>query len=156
MVALLADPRVTVEVIADGTHVHPAIYAEVSGRVGPHRSALVTDAMAAAAMSDGAYRLGSLAVTVTDGVARVAGTDTIAGSTATMDGLFRHAYAWSGPDEDLALLRAARQTSTNPARAVGAPPADLAPGSVADLVVLDPDLAVRAVMVAGAWVDGVG
>ena len=40
-------------------------------------------------MADGAYRLGPLAVDVVDGVARVAGTDTIAGSTATMDQVFR-------------------------------------------------------------------
>jgi N-acetylglucosamine-6-phosphate deacetylase len=83
VLALMQDPRVTVELITDGVHLHPALYREVSRSVGPHRVALVTDAMAAAGMPDGAYRLGSLAVDVVDGVAKVAGTDTIAGSTAT-------------------------------------------------------------------------
>ena len=47
-------------------------------------------------MADGGYRLGPLAVDVVDGVARVAGTDTIAGSTATMDRQFRFAVDHSG------------------------------------------------------------
>ena len=62
VVALLEDPRVTVELIADGVHLHPALYRQVSAGVGADRVALVTDAMAAAGMADGAYRLGSLAV----------------------------------------------------------------------------------------------
>ena len=93
VIALVEDPRVTVEVIADGVHVDGALYRHVSRSVGPDRLSLVTDAMAAAGMSDGAYRIGPLAVEVSDGVAHLAGTDTIAGSTATMDRLFRFAGA---------------------------------------------------------------
>ena len=81
----------TVELITDGVHVDPALYRHVTRSVGPDRVSLITDAMAAAGMADGAYRLGPLAVDVVDGVARVAGTDTIAGSTATMDCVFRFA-----------------------------------------------------------------
>ena len=67
-------PRVTVELITDGVHVDPALYRHVCRSVGPDRVSLVTDAMAAAGMADGRYRLGPLAVDVVDGVARVAGT----------------------------------------------------------------------------------
>ena len=63
---------------------------------GPDRVSLITDAMAATGMADGVYHLGPMAVDVVDGVARVAGTDTIAGSTATMDRLFRFAVEHSG------------------------------------------------------------
>ena len=90
----------TVELITDGVHLHPALYRDVSRSVGPDRVALVTDAMAAAGMADGAYRLGSLSVDVRDGIARVAGTDTIAGSTATMDHVFRYAVTNSGLPRD--------------------------------------------------------
>ena len=62
------------------------------------RVSLITDAMAATGMSDGRYELGPLGVDVVDGVARVAGTDTIAGSTATMDRVFRFAVQHSGLD----------------------------------------------------------
>ena len=152
VIALLEDPRVTVELITDGVHLHPALYRNVTGRVGPDRVALVTDAMAAAGMADGAYALGSLAVDVVGGVARVAGTDTIAGSTATMDHVFRYAIANSGLPRDDALLAAVRQSSVNPARVLGLPAAGLAVGGAADLVVLDAQLIVAGVLHRGSWV----
>ena len=113
---------------------------------------LVTDAMAATGMADGVYHLGPLAVDVVDGVARVAGTDTIAGSTATMDRVFRFAVHHSGLPRDEALMLAVRQASINPARALGLPDAGLVPGATADLVVLDSDLAVAGVLRRGSWV----
>ena len=153
VIALLEDPRVTVELITDGVHVDPALYRHVSSSAGPDRVSLVTDSMAAAGMSDGRYWLGPLAVDVVGGVARVAGTETIAGSTATMDHQFRFALKHSGLPHDEALMAAVRQASINPARALGFPPAGLAPGAGADLVVLDAALAVTGVMRRGAWVD---
>lgn len=81
VIALLEDPRVTVEVITDGVHVHGALYRHVARSAGPQRVSLITDAMAATGMADGDYQIGSLAVEVADGVARLAGTQTIAGST---------------------------------------------------------------------------
>src|SRR6185312_12248610 len=131
VIALMEDPRVTVEMITDGVHLHPALYREVMQSVGPDRIALITDAMAAAGMADGAYRLGELAVDVVGGIARVAGTDTIAGSTATMDQVFRFAVVNSGRPRDEALLAAVRQSSVNPARALGLPDPGLAPGGPA-------------------------
>ena len=152
VIALLEDPRVTVEMITDGVHLHPALYRDVTAKVGADRVSLVTDAMAAAGMADGAYRLGALDVEVRDGVARVAGTDTIAGSTATMDQVFRFAVTHSGRPHAEALTTAVRQSSVNPARALGLPDPTLAPGAVADLVVLDEALAVTGVLHRGAWV----
>jgi N-acetylglucosamine-6-phosphate deacetylase len=157
VIALLEDPRVTVEVIADGVHIDAALYRHVTRSAGPYRVSLVTDAMAAAGMSDGAYRIGPLAVDVADGVAHLAGTETIAGSTATMDRLFRFAVAHSighdGLHRDEALALAVRQSSINPARALGLPCPALQPGTSANLVVLDTELAVSAVLYRGEWND---
>jgi N-acetylglucosamine-6-phosphate deacetylase len=152
VIALLEDSRVTVELISDGVHVDPAIYRHVAHSAGPDRVSLVTDAIAAAGMADGGYRLGPVAVDVVDGVARVAGTDTIAGSTATMDSQFRFAVTHSGFPRDEALMAAVRQASINPARALGLPSTGLVPGAAADLVVLDSDLAVTGVLRHGSWV----
>jgi len=82
--AAIDDPRVHIELIADGIHVDPrlirAVFAAAPGRV-----VLVTDAMAAAGSGAGRYRLGSLDVDVLpDGRAVLAGTDTLAGSTLTL------------------------------------------------------------------------
>jgi N-acetylglucosamine-6-phosphate deacetylase len=152
VLALLSDPRVTVELIADGVHVHPAMLDAVIEVAGPARVALVTDATAAAGLGDGGYRLGHVDVEVTDGVARVHGTRTIAGSTATMDQLFR-AVAGRGPDPDAGLAAAAQMTATTPARALGFDDVGcLRPGLLANLVVLDQDLRVRRVMADGDWV----
>lgn len=152
VIALLEDDRVTVELITDGVHLDPAIYRHVTRSAGPQRVSLITDAMAATGMADGWYELGPLGVQVTGGVARVAGTETIAGSTATMDHVFRFAVAHSGLARDAALRSAVSQASVNPARALGLPDARLLAGTAADLVVLDADLAVAGVLRRGQWV----
>ena len=153
ILALLESPDVVVELVHDGTHLHPAIYRHVVRSAGSDRIALVTDAMDAAGMSDGTYRLGALTVEVEGGEARVAGSGTLAGSTATMDQLFRNAVR-SGPDQgDDALLAAVRQTSTTPARVLGLDDRNLSANDQADLVVLDASLAPTAVMIGGAWIS---
>jgi len=152
VLALMEDPRVTVELITDGVHLHPALYREVCRSVGPDRVALITDAMAAAGMADGAYRLGTLAVDVINGIAKVSGTDTIAGSTATMDQVFRNAVIHSGLPREAALLAAVRESSANPARALGLPEAGLVVGAAADLVVLEAQLTVTRVLLHGSWI----
>ncbi|BBX98008.1 N-acetylglucosamine-6-phosphate deacetylase [Mycobacterium lacus] len=152
--ALLADPRVTVEIIADGVHVHPAMVHAVIEAATPERVAVVTDAIAAAGCGDGAFRLGTVPVDVESGVVRVHQTSTIAGSTATMDQLFRNVAGFR-PDPDAALTAAVQVTSATPARAlrlecVG----NLRAGFAANLVVLDQDLGVVAVMANGVWRAG--
>lgn len=151
IIALLEDPRVTVELIADGVHVDAAVYRHVTRSAGPDRVSLVTDAMAATGMADGRYHLGPLAVDVVAGVARVSGTDTIAGSTATMDRVFGFAVTYCGLPPDEALLLGVRQACLNPARALGLPCEGLVAGSSADLVVLDSDLAAVGVLRRGSW-----
>jgi N-acetylglucosamine-6-phosphate deacetylase len=149
--ALLEDPRVTVELIADGVHLHPAVVHATVQAAGADRVALVTDAVAAAGADDGEYQLGTVAVDVVDGVARVRGSSTIAGSTATMDRLFGTA-AGLGADRDAALIAAVQMTSTTPARTLGLDGVgSLRVGGKADLVVLDRDYRVDAVMANGSW-----
>jgi N-acetylglucosamine-6-phosphate deacetylase len=111
--------------------------------------------MAAAGMPDGQYHLGAMRVAVTDGVARLAdGADgragAIAGSTATTDALFGHIVRHAALPWPEALARAVAMTATTPARALGRTDVGaIAPGRRADLVVLEPDLRVRAVYRAG-------
>lgn len=102
--AALADERVTLEVIADGIHVDPTLIAMLF-RAAPGRVVLVTDAMAAAAAPDGRYVLGGLDVDVADGRAVIAGTDTLAGSTLTMDRAIEVCVA-AGVPADQALAAA--------------------------------------------------
>ena len=144
--ALLEDPDVYVELIADGVHVHPAVLG-LAARAKPRRTVLVTDAMAAAAAADGDHVLGRLRVTVRDGVARLA-SGAIAGSTLTMDAALRHAVQVAG----LPLVDAVHAATEAPATLLGLPHVGaLRPGWYADLVVLDDALAVTRVMRRGRW-----
>lgn len=146
ILAAIADDRVTLELILDGVHVAPSV-ARILFRAAPGRVALVTDAMSAAGAADGRYPLGSLSVDVIDGVARVAGTDTIAGSTLTQDAALRNAVEHVG----VSLQEAVTALTSTPATALGLGDrfGQLAPGHAADIVALTPDLQVSHVWAAG-------
>lgn len=150
--AALTDDRVTVEVINDGVHLHPAVVRMAWAAAGADRTAFVTDAMAAAGLGDGDYTLGGRRVRVADGTARLADTGAIAGSTITLADAVRRAVR----DLGIPLAAAVRAASTVPAAAlrladVGA----LLPGRYADLVVLEPDGTLHAVYHRGRPVTGV-
>ncbi|MEU7986258.1 N-acetylglucosamine-6-phosphate deacetylase [Streptosporangium canum] len=148
--ALLQDERVTIELINDGVHLHPAMMRLAYDVAGPGRTALITDAMAAAGMGDGVYGLGPMKVDVVDGVARLADGGSIAGSTLTMDVAFRRSVQQVG----LSLPEAAEVASLTPARVLGLADrlGSVSVGKQADLVVLTGDLEVAGVMKHGNWI----
>jgi N-acetylglucosamine-6-phosphate deacetylase len=159
--ALLDRAEISCEVIADGVHLDDIVVRLTARAAGPGRLVLVSDAMAAAGMPDGRYQLGSMRVTVAGGVARLledfgepgpAGAVTvpgaIAGSTATLASVVRHAIAAGLPVTDVAAA-----ASTTPARVLGLAgrTGTLRPGLAADLVLCDDDFRPRAVMRHGQW-----
>jgi N-acetylglucosamine-6-phosphate deacetylase len=150
VVAAIRDERVTAELILDAVHVHPDV-ARLLLDAAPGRIALITDAMAAAGAADGTYRLGSLDVAVTDGVARLRQPDgspgSIAGSTLTLDHALRAATQRCG----MSLPAAVAALTWVPARALGLDDrlGRLAPGYAADAVLLSEAYQVRAVWGAG-------
>lgn len=145
VIAAMRDERVTLELIADGVHVHPDVIALAFAQA-PGRIALITDAMAAAGAPDGHYELGGLAVTVTDGTARLDSNGAIAGSTLIQDAALRLVV-----DGGLPLADAVASLTGIPARAIGVQDrfGSLRPGAAADAVMLDDALNVTSV-----WVDG--
>lgn len=153
----LLDRQVTCEVIADGTHLHDMTIRLAWRALGSGKLVLVTDAMGAAGMPDGRYRLGPQEVVVNGGVARLAeglpGAGSIAGSTATMAHCVRRALR----NVQLPVLYVAAAASTTPARVAGldGETGAIRSGLAADLVVLDTNLRLAAVMARGQWVDGV-
>ncbi|MET9484174.1 N-acetylglucosamine-6-phosphate deacetylase [Streptomyces sp. NPDC006638] len=148
--ALLEDERVTVELINDGTHLHPAALELAFHRAGARRVAFITDAMDAAGFGDGLYQLGPLAVEVKEGVARLVEGGSIAGSTLTLDTAFRRAVTV----DRLPVGDVVRAISANPAKLLGVYDrvGSLEPGKDADLVVLDAEFAVKGVLRRGEWV----
>jgi N-acetylglucosamine-6-phosphate deacetylase len=147
--ALLTDERVRVELVGDGHHVDPLVARLVLRAAGAERVALVTDAMAAAGLGDGDYAFAERRVRVHSGVARISGTDTIAGSTLLLgDAVRRIVHEWGGTLEDAVAM-----TAVTPAAAYEVPDRGvIRVDAVADLVVLDADLRVGTVLHAGTVV----
>lgn len=144
--ALLEDERCSVELIADGVHLHGAVVRRASA--GAARPVLVSDAMAAAGQPDGVYRVGEREVVVTDGRARLASSGAIAGSTIALDAAVRHAVGTAG----VPLVRAVAAATRTPATLLGRSDIGvLAPGARADAVVLDGELRVSRVLHGGRW-----
>ena len=116
-------------------------------RLAPGRVALVSDAMAAAGVGDGRYRLGNLDVDVIEGVARMTGGRSLAGSTLTLD----VAVARAVKDVGLTPLAAIEAATTIPAQILGVGDrfGRLEPGYVGDAVIFGKDWQVR-----GVWIDG--
>ncbi|WJZ02968.1 N-acetylglucosamine-6-phosphate deacetylase [Corynebacterium freiburgense] len=95
MIDAAATRRMIVELVADGVHLHDRTVDLIWDTVGCEQAVFVTDSMAAAGMSDGAYVLGDLAVTVSQGIARLTTSDgtvgAIAGGTSRLsDQVRRH------------------------------------------------------------------
>lgn len=131
--AALLDPRVRVEVIADGVHSHPQILKMVAHLKGPDGVMLVTDAIRAALLEDGVYDLGGQAVRVEAGVARTAAGN-LAGSTLTlMNAIFNFQRFAEVP-----LPLAVKAASQVPAEAMGfSDRGALVPGRRADVALVD-------------------
>ena len=110
--ALLEDPNVILEIIADGQHVDDKTINKVRD-IAPGRIALITDAMSAAGCDDGAYQIGNLGVKVKNGIARLLSNGSLAGSTLTMDKAFINFM-----DVGATVAEASLAASTTPARAL--------------------------------------
>lgn len=132
-IALMESPQVYLELIVDLVHLHPAIVRMVINYAGPDRVVLVTDSIAATGMPDGIYELGKLRIEVRQGIARLEGKDTLAGSTLTMDRAFRNVI-----DLGYSASQASKMASLTPAKSIGLDyVGDIEPGYKADIVVLD-------------------
>ena len=132
--ALLTDLRVTVEMIADGIHLHPAVLKLAVAARGPRDVALITDAVAGAGLLDGEYEFINRTVHVTGGSVRLA-DGTLAGSALTLDRAVRNMVALAG----VSWSDAIRMATLTPASITGISKSKgrVAPGMDADLVVLD-------------------
>lgn len=142
--AALTRPDVVVKVIVDGHHLADetvrVVWACAAGR-----TALITDAIAAAGAGNGSYRLGDVTVEVADGVAPMRKDGTLAGTSLTMIDAVRNLHSLGVRLED-----AVDAATAVPARFLGRSDVGvLEPGGRADVVLLDDRLEI-----VGVWCGG--
>ncbi|GAA1343267.1 amidohydrolase family protein [Arthrobacter roseus] len=144
-----AKGQAIVELIADGNHVDAFMITTTFELAGAENIALITDSMAAAGLDDGIHRLGSSEVRVSDGQATLTSTGAIAGGTATMADVLRTTLAAGVPFAD-----AVRSATVVPAGILGLSHrvGSLCAGMDADVVVLNDQHTVSAVMRKGSWI----
>jgi N-acetylglucosamine-6-phosphate deacetylase len=143
--ALLTHSEVSIDLIADGIHVHPAMIALALKAKGAQRLALITDAMAALGMPSGQYRLGDFEVIV-DGTSARLSDGTLAGSILTLDQAVRNLINYTG----CTLAEALQAATATPASILGLPrKGSLEVSCDADLVLLTPDAQVVMTIIAG-------
>lgn len=150
--AVLTEPG-TVEVIADGVHLHPAILAMITRLKTRDDIMLISDCMCAGGLDDGQYRLGEMDVIVENGVVRTVEGGGLAGSTLTLDNAVSIMAAGAG----VPLRDAVHMASLSPARFLGLGDeiGSIAPGKRANIAIIDKERRVRATLVAGklTWLD---
>lgn len=143
--AAVENPEVTAEIIADGVHIHPAMVRLAFAMFGDDRMILVSDTLRAAGLGDGVYDLGGQDVTVKGPVATIEAGN-LAGSVSDL----MRCLTVAVKDMDIPLVSAVKAATVNPARAIGLTDRGaIAPGYIADAVVLDQDFAIKAVVVRG-------
>ena len=130
---VLTDDSIFAELICDGVHTAPEIAKLWWKAKGAERAILVTDAMSAAGMPNGEYRLGGFAVQVANGRATVGGA--LAGSVLTLDHAVENFVKFTGASVENAL----RLVTTNPAAmtGLGDQVGSVAVGQPANLVAVD-------------------
>lgn len=133
-VALLQS-ECTIEMIADGLHVHPAMIKFLLDTAGEERMILISDSMRAADLADGIYDLGGQQVYVENGLCKLIGKDNLAGSTLNLNSARQNMKKWL----QLSDVTLAKLTATNSAKRLGIDErkGSVALGKDADFFVVD-------------------
>jgi N-acetylglucosamine-6-phosphate deacetylase len=144
--AALDSDGVTMELIVDGLHVHPAAVRLLIKLKGPDSVLLITDAISATGAPDGEYCLGNVPVLVNGGLPRTK-TGAFAGSTLTLNRAVKNLIKFTG----IPLPAAIRTATLNPARLLGISRSkgSLETGKDADIAVFDAEFNVLATIAAG-------
>jgi len=147
--AALTDERITVELIADGVHIHPAILALALRAKGAASVAIVSDAVGPAGLPAGEYTWFGRSVR-SDGQTVRLPDGTLAGSLGTLDRGLRTLLAPIPQGAGASLVEAAQTLATTPARILGLTDrGTIAPGQIADLVAIDDAGVIRLTIVGG-------
>lgn len=136
--------HVNAELICDGVHIHPSVVRATFKMLGADRIVLISDSMRATGMPDGRYTLGGLDVDVSGNRATLASNGALAGSATNLMDCMKTAVQKMG----IPLETAVACATMNPARCLGVYEeyGSIAPGKKGNVVLLDEELKVKAVV----------
>ncbi len=142
--AVCENKHVTAELICDGIHIHPAAVRITFSMLGNDRIILISDSMRATGMTDGIYTLGGLDVKVEGNKATLVSDGAIAGSVTNLMECMKTAVQKMEIPLEVAIACATK----NPAKCLGVYDkyGSITAGKKANLVLLDKELNVRAVI----------
>jgi N-acetylglucosamine-6-phosphate deacetylase len=146
LAALARAEGVRGELIADGVHVHPGAMNALVKLLGPERTVIITDALAAAGIPQATFDFAGQPAQVIRGAARLS-DGTITGSVLTMDQALHNVLQMT----DVSLQQAIGMLTLNPAQAaqVSDRKGRLHPGYDADLLIYDSSLKLQATICRG-------
>lgn len=134
-----------VQVICDGFHVMPPVLMATYKMFGPARMVMISDSIRPAGLPDGTYEAGGLAIEKKGGVARIAGTNTVAGSSSTLWDCVCTCVKCGIPFDD-----AVQMATATPAALIGAThKGRIAVGCDADLLVINDDMQIETIFLRG-------
>lgn len=135
-----------VELICDGIHIHPSVIRGTFKMFGEDRIILISDSMMATGMPDGQYSLGGQDVKVTGKKATLTSDGAIAGSVTNLMNCMKNVVQMGIP-----LETAVKCAAVNPAKAIGIYDTygSITPGKIANIVLLDENLNIKAVILKG-------
>lgn len=146
VVGAALDNNAYVELICDNVHIHPSVVRATFKMFGADKVVLVSDSMMATGLKDGEYYLGGQLVTVTGNKATLF-DGTIAGSATNLMDCMKTAIKVM----NITICDAVRAATINPAKAVGIDDkyGSISEGKIANFVLLDNDLNIHSVYIAG-------
>lgn len=145
--AVADSEHVDAELICDGIHIHPSVVRSTFKMLGSDRIVLISDSMRATGMPDGQYTLGGQDVHVEGKRATLVSDGAIAGSATNLADCMRYAVLHM----QIPLETAVACATINPARSIGIDHeyGSIAPGKKANVVLLNSDLSLKAVIKGG-------
>lgn len=148
--AVSDSPHVDAEMICDGVHIHPSVVRATFKMLGSERIVLISDSMRAAGMPDGRYTLGGLNVNVAGGRATLVSNGALAGSATNLLECMKTVVKKMGIPLETAIACA----TENPAKSLGIAGeyGSISPGKHGNVVLLDQDLNLKAVVKDGVWI----
>ncbi len=146
LAAIFERPEVTVQVIADGVHLHPSVVRLSFAALGAERFVTITDGMQALGLPDGQYLYNGLEYEARDGTARYK-DGTLIGTALGLNQMLTRLRTFTGCSQSTAIRTVTENAAT--VLGLGHKTGSIQAGYDADLVLLDDDGSVHATIVAG-------